>query len=72
MVVEASVGNLLEGNVAWERRTFTKMTISKTSSRKGRGVLELLIFIDDLYSMLKMFFRGLFANIGKVSVDRHD
>ena len=35
-------------------------------------VLELLIFIDDLYAMLILLFGGVLAHIRKVTVDGHD
>ena len=36
------------------------------------NVLELLVLIDDLYTMLILLFGGLLAHIGEVAVDRHD
>jgi len=36
------------------------------------AILELLVFVDDLYTMFKMLLGWLFANIGEVAIDGHD
>lgn len=35
-------------------------------------ILELLVLVDDLYTMLILLFSRLLAHIGEVAVDRHD
>lgn len=34
--------------------------------------LERLIFVYNLYAMLEMLLRRLFAHVGEVPIDRHD
>lgn len=36
------------------------------------GLLELLVLVDDLYSMFVLFFSGLVAHVCKVAIDGHD
>jgi len=40
--------------------------------RMASQILELLVFVDDLYAMLEMLLGWLFANIGEVAIDGHD
>ena len=37
-----------------------------------RGLLELLVRVDNLYSMLVMLLCGLLAHICEVAINRHD
>lgn len=75
MVIEACGRDLLEGQVIREGRTRPGESFQRAGQIGGRdvrGLLELLVLVDDLDAMLVLLLGRLFAHICKVAVDRHD